>query len=69
MRNDDFHCVGDGRGRRRVFVNGNEVKSCVWADVKRGVACIHPHPLRIHKRKRSEVYSRKLRGEIIIEFI
>lgn len=69
MRNDDFHCVGDGRGRRRVFVNGNEVKICVRADVKRGVACIHPHPLRINKRKRSEVYSRKLRGEITIEFI
>ncbi|WP_336654253.1 hypothetical protein [Leclercia adecarboxylata] len=69
MRNDNFHCVGDGRGKRRVFVNGNELKSCIWADVKRGIACIHPHPLRIYKRKRDEIYSRKLRGVITIEFI
>ena len=69
MRNDNFHRVGDGRGKRRVFVNGNELKSYIWADIKRGIACIHPHPLQIHKRKRDEIYSRKLRGVITIEFI
>nr|DAI67089.1 MAG TPA: hypothetical protein [Caudoviricetes sp.] len=69
MRNDNFHRVGDGRVKLRVFVNGNELKSCIWADIKRGIACIHPHPLRIHKRKRDEIYSRKLRGVITIEFI
>ncbi|HCL6635064.1 TPA: hypothetical protein N2Q63_004708 [Citrobacter freundii] len=69
MSNDNFHYVGDGRGKRRVFVNGNELKSCIWADVERGIACICPHPLRIHRRKRDEVYSRKLRGVITIEFI
>ena len=40
-----------------------------WAAGERGIACIHPHPLRIHKRKRGEIYSRKLRGYITIEFI
>ncbi|HEF0061357.1 hypothetical protein FDW86_14070 [Citrobacter sp. wls828] len=69
MRNEDFHCVGDGRGKRRVFVNGNEIKRCVWADVKRGIACFLPHPLRVHKRKREEVYTRKLRGVITVEFL
>lgn len=69
MSNEDFHYVGDGRGKRKVLVNGNEIKRCVWADVKRGVACFHPHPLRTHKRKRDEVYTRKLRGVITVEFI
>jgi hypothetical protein len=68
MHNEDFHYVDDGRGKRRVFVNGNEIKRCVWADVKRGIACFYPYPFRVHKRKRDEVYSRKLRGVITVEF-
>ncbi|WP_333849756.1 hypothetical protein [Leclercia sp.] len=69
MRNEDLHHVGDGRGKRKVFVNGNEIKRFVWADVRRGILCFHPYPLRIHKRKRDEVYTRLLRGVITIQYI
>ena len=64
----NFHYVGDGRGQRNVFVNGNKIKNCLWADIDRGVVAFCPRPSgRI--KKRGEIYSRKLRGKIIIEFI
>jgi hypothetical protein len=53
MRNEDFHYVGDGRGKRQVFVNGHEIKLCVWADVKRGIACFLPHPCDPKRKRRS----------------
>lgn len=65
----NFHYVGDGRGRRNIFINGNKIKNCIWADIERGIAVFCPNPFRAHKTKRDEVYSRKIRGKIIIEFI
>lgn len=68
MENSNFHHFSDGRGSRRVFVNGNEIKQVIWADVDRGVLLHHPLPLRLHKRKHDEIYSRKLKGAITVEF-
>ncbi len=64
MTRQDFHYVGDGRGRRRVFVNGNEIKNVVWADITHGTLLYHPFPFRQHKNIRDEVYARRLRGRI-----
>lgn len=64
MTHQDFHYVGDGRGRRRVLVNGNEINHVIWADVTRGVLLYHPFPFRRHKTTRDEIYSRRLRGSI-----
>lgn len=64
MTSHDFHYAGDGRGRRRVLMNGNEIKHVVWADITRGVLLYHPSPLRLHKNGREEIYSRRLRGRI-----
>ncbi|WP_312910957.1 hypothetical protein [Stutzerimonas nitrititolerans] len=34
---EHFHHWNDGRGVRRVFVNGNEIQRVIWADIKRGL--------------------------------
>lgn len=64
--NDHFHHPGDGRGRRRVFVNGNEVPRAIWADIKRGLVCYTPVPMRL-MRNRRELYTRLLRGQVTVE--
>lgn len=63
---DHIHHPGDGRGRRRVFVNGNEVERARWADTKRGVVCYTPLPLRLMRNHR-DVYTRLLRGQVTVE--
>lgn len=66
---DTFHSFDDGRGLRRVFVNGNEIQRVIWADTKRGVLEFYPDPPRIHKSRRDEIYTRKLRGTVTVEYI
>ncbi len=63
-----FHSVNDGKGDRRVFVNGNEVKRVRWANVEHGIVCFHPYPYRMNNRKR-ELYTRLLRGNVRVEMI
>jgi hypothetical protein len=63
---DHIHSPFDGRGRRRVFVNGNEVERAIWADLKRGLVCYAPTPMRI-KRNSDELYTRTLRGQVTVE--
>ena len=63
-----FHSANDGKGCRRVLVNGNEVNRVLWANVEQGLVCFHPYPYRIDKRK-GEVKTRLLRGEVKVEFI
>lgn len=65
--NDHIHTPGDGRGRRRVFMNGNEVDHIIWADTKRGVLIYSLQPFRLHKNRRDEFYSRKLRGAVTVK--
>lgn len=65
---DHIHRHSDGRGQRRVFVNGNEVKRCVWADTKRGRVVYTPYPVRM-RRNSDEIYTRMLRGQVTVEFV
>lgn len=51
----------------KVFVNGNEINNVVIADTTRGEVIYYPTPLRLHKRKRDETYTRKLRGNVTVE--
>jgi hypothetical protein len=60
-----FHHARDGRGARRVTVNGNEVAFAIWADVKRGAVCYCPQPLRMMRN--GEIYTRTLRGSVVVE--
>lgn len=64
---DSFHSYQDGRGHRRVFVNGNEVSHVRWCDTRAGVAVYIPQPARIKKPEGDEVYTRVLRGVVTVE--
>ena len=64
-----FHTYGDGRGARRVYVNGNEVSRVVWANCDQGIVCfIPPGKKRIKRPERDRVYARILRGSVRVEF-
>ncbi|MGH8331205.1 MAG: hypothetical protein ACRER3_17045 [Pseudomonas fluorescens] len=65
-RAESFHHFNDGRGKRRVYVNGNEIERVVWCDTSQGVAVFSPYPYRI-KRNRGEIYTRKVRGVVTVE--
>ncbi|HFG4486367.1 hypothetical protein [Acinetobacter baumannii] len=68
MKQAMFHSVSDGKGKRRVFVNGNAVKRVLWANVEQGLVCFYPYPYRINNRK-NEVQTMLLRGQVTVEFI
>lgn len=61
---EHIHTPHDGRGRRDVYVNGNKTEFVLWADTRAGVVVYAPHPLRVHRRLRDQVYTRKLRGKV-----
>lgn len=63
---DSLHRPSDGRGPRRVYVNGNEVEHVLWCDTVRGLVVFAPYPVRI-KRLGDELYTRRLRGSVTVE--
>ncbi|WFF40398.1 hypothetical protein EVC62_02160 [Salinicola endophyticus] len=63
---DHIHYVGDGRGRRKVYVDGRLVERAIYADVRRGIVDHFPTPLKIHKRGK-RVISRRLHGQVTVE--
>lgn len=65
--NQHYHHWDDGRGPRRVMVNGNEIDGVMWADLKRGVVEFCPHPVRL--RKDGTIYKRRLRGRVEVELM
>ena len=65
-RLDSFHHFNDGRGKRRVFVNGNEIERVIWCDTSQGIAVFSPYPYRI-KHPGDEVYTRRVRGVVTVE--
>lgn len=65
-RPDSFHHYNDGRGRRRVYVNGNEIERVVWCDTSQGIAVFCPYPCRA-KNSGDELYTRRLRGSVTVE--
>ena len=65
---DHIHTFGDERGPRHAFVNGNKIPLAVWADTKRGEVIYMPYPPRAHKLRRDEIFTRKLKGVVTVEF-
>ncbi|ENM3904709.1 hypothetical protein EFU53_003287 [Vibrio cholerae] len=65
---EHIHHRSDGRGKRKIFVNGNEVHCCVWADTAKGIVKYYPHPVRV-KKGTDEIYTRTLKGVVTVEFI
>lgn len=64
-----FHYRGDGKGQRKVFVNGNLINCVIWANEEKGLVCFNPH-LKLSKRskRRGQFYTRILRGCVTVEF-
>lgn len=48
-RPDHIHIVGDGRGTRTVYLNGAEVKRCIYADTHKGLVRFYGDPYKVHK--------------------
>lgn len=66
MPHPTFHSAGDGRGRRSVRVNGNEISHVLWCDTHAGVVVFVPQPMRVKRNARDEVYTRRLRGRVAV---
>lgn len=62
-----FHQLADGRGNRRVFVNGNQIDNVLWCDTAAGVVVYSPGPFKVKRPGRDEVYTRRLRGVVTVE--
>lgn len=67
MMADHIHMVGDGRGLRRVYVDGREIRKVVYADTKRGIVDAYREPLKLDKHKK-RVLTRRHRGKVEVVF-
>ncbi|CAI3795811.1 hypothetical protein [Rheinheimera sp. MM224] len=63
-----IHTPDDGRGRRKIFVNGNLIEKVFYADSQLGIVKFFPSPIRKHRNK-DEAYSRKLKGKVTVEYL
>ena len=68
-RSESFHHANDGRGKRRVYVNGNEVTHVIWCDIEQGIVVYAPQPARLHRKYRDQVLTRRLSGKVTVEFV
>ena len=66
MDGDHIHTPDDGRGLRRVYLDGVALERVVYADTERGIARVYDDPPRI-SRRRECVISRKVRGVVTVE--
>jgi len=58
-----IHRFDDGRGVRKVFLDGQEIKMAVFADQQRGIVDRYRQPLTIDKRSQSLITER-LHGRV-----
>ncbi|SOS34715.1 hypothetical protein CFBP6411_03358 [Pseudomonas syringae group genomosp. 3] len=63
---ESFHNCNDGRGVRRVYVNGNEIQLVVWCDTRQGIVVFLPHPFKVNRRS-GTVVTRRLKGVVTVE--
>lgn len=64
--NGHIHTPGDGRGRRRVLVDGREVKRVVYANTVTGEVRHYEDPIRIVD---DEPVTHSMRGHVEVEFV
>lgn len=65
---DHIHNINDGRGRRRVLVNGAEVKGAFYADTREGVVLHYDSPP-VVAACGTECIQHTLQGKVEVEFI
>lgn len=66
--NVNVHRHDDGRGLRRVLLNGREIKRVFYADTRKGVVRQHRDPIQIHKHGKRTVV-KTTHGKVEVEFI
>lgn len=61
-----IHRPDDGKGPRRVYVDGEQVRNVVYADTQRGLVHYHLSPVRLNRRKTGVRWAKKVgRVEIV----
>lgn len=63
---EHIHTPHDGRGWRRVYVNGNEIGNVIRADTRRGLVVFVPEPVRSRRSGFDEIYTPTLRGHVVV---
>lgn len=64
---DHIHFVGDGKGKRKIELDGKEIDFVTYADTEKGIVVYHPHPIEI--KPNGDIRSRTLRGKVTVEFL
>jgi len=64
---EHIHTWDDGRGHRRVFVDGKEMNRVRKADTKRGRVWYVPYPVRVNAK--FEAVEKVRKGKVTVEFI
>lgn len=67
MDNDHIHTPEDGRGKRKVYLNGKEVRYCVMADTKSGIVKHFDDPPKPDKYRKRAI-TRTKRGKVSVVF-
>lgn len=68
MTRDHIHTPDDGRGLRRVFLDGKALPNCVYADTKEGLVEYTDDPPKLNDAK-DAVVTHRAQGEVRVEFI
>lgn len=58
------HSAGDGRGLRAVFLNGERIERCVYADERRGIVKVMDNPVRISRAGNAITHLKRGRVEV-----
>jgi len=66
MVDPNIHTPGDGRGARRVYVDGKLVERVVYADTRRGIVRYEVFPPRLDKWGQRFIM-RTRRGKVRVE--
>lgn len=67
MNGEHIHTPDDGRGRRKVILNGKELKNVVFADTRKGKVRFVDDPPKVHKHKK-RVITRTKYGTVEVVF-
>ncbi|PZQ09217.1 MAG: hypothetical protein DI565_20585 [Ancylobacter novellus] len=66
MDGNHIHTPDDGRGMRRVHLNGVALERVVYADTERGIARVYDNPPKLDKWGK-RIIERTKRGVVTVE--
>lgn len=64
-----IHAPGDGRGLRKVYVDGVERRRAVYANTLTGIVIHNGEKIELHPTRKGEVKTYKLRGKVTVEWL